>query len=169
MTKIKLLRELQMFTALELKDLLLPVSYQATDKEKPEMKPPQVYICRLPDGRQATKKAPYVLHQVVTWKDQRPQGSHIDCSAVVRSVFCTYNRDEQQGGIDLLEMMERFRVALLRQAVLGRQFHLALEDGLEGLIYQEDTAPYYIGEMVSDWKVPPVERELEYRKELYHD
>ena len=60
----------------------------------------------------------------------------------------------------LLNLMERIRVALLRQVVIGEQFTLDLEAGLEVLGYPDDTAPYFVGEMISTWILPPVEREV---------
>ena len=81
-------------------------------------------------------------------------------SAKVRSICCVYNDDEQEGGLMLLNLMERIRVALLRQVVIGEQFTLDLEAGLEVLVYPDDTAPYFVGEMISTWILPPVEREV---------
>ena len=112
------------------------------------------------DGTSATKKAPYVLHQIITGMDQQPQGQRVTSSAKVRSICCVYNDDEQEGGLMLLNLMERIRVALLRQVVIGEQFTLDLEAGLEVLVYPDDTAPYFVGEMISTWILPPVEREV---------
>lgn len=61
----------------------------------------------------------------------------------------------------LLNLMERFRIGLLKRVVIGGQFELDLQAGMESLIYPEDTAPYYAGEMVSIWKLPPIKREVE--------
>ena len=47
-----------------------------------------------------------------------------------------------------------------RQVVIGGQFTLDLEAGLETLVYPDDTAPYFVGEMISTWKLPLVEREV---------
>ena len=60
----------------------------------------------------------------------------------------------------LVNLMERLRISLLRKVVIGGQFQLDLEAGLETLIYPDDTAPYYAGEMISTWKLPSVEREV---------
>lgn len=37
---------------------------------------------------------------------------------------------------------------------------LDLEAGLETIVYPDDTAPYFVGEMISTWMLPPVEREV---------
>ena len=80
--------------------------------------------------------------------------------AKVRSICCVYNDDEQEGGLMLLNLMERLRIAMLRQVVIGGQFTLDLEAGLETIVYPDDTAPYFVGEMISTWMLPPVEREV---------
>lgn len=159
MTRIILLKRLLAFTEEVTADLIMPTRLQKGDTEQ-IFRPAKVYLMRLPDGTSATKKAPYVLHQVITGMDQQPQGQRVTSSAKVRSICCVYNDDEQEGGLMLLNLMERLRIAMLRQVVIGGQFTLDLEAGLETLVYPDDTAPYFVGEMISTWKLPPVEREV---------
>lgn len=40
---------------------------------------------------------------------------------MVRSIFAVYNDDEQEGGLMLLNLMERLRIRLLREVVIGRR------------------------------------------------
>ena len=60
----------------------------------------------------------------------------------------------------LLNLMERLRIAILKKVVIGEQFEIDLEAGLECLVYPDDTAPYFLGEMVSTWKMPTIKREV---------
>lgn len=60
----------------------------------------------------------------------------------------------------LLNLMERLRIYLLQRVVIGGKYQLNLEAGLETLIYPNESAPYYVGEMVSTWDMPSVEREV---------
>lgn len=161
MTKIILLDRLRDFTHEAIKDILLPVVQQREDAVPPPDRATEVYLARLPDGKSAKKKAPYILHQIITGKDIQQPGYRPTASANVRTIFCVYHRDEQEGGLALLNLMERLRIALLAQAVIGNQFVLDLEVGLESLVYPEDTAPYYAGEMISTWKLPAIERKVE--------
>ena len=62
----------------------------------------------------------------------------------------------------LLNLMERLRIALLERVVIGQQCTLDLQAGLETLVYPDDTAPYFAGEMVSTWKLPAVQRKVDY-------
>lgn len=166
MTRVLLLEQLKAFTIAATRDLLLPLVPQEEELLlPPRYGPPGVYRMRLPEFGAATRKAPYILHQAVTGKDvQKPGDRTPDSSAVVRTVFCVYCKDEEEGGLYLLNVMERLRIALLEQVVIGKQFRLDLKEGLESLAYPDDasssTAPYYLGEMVSQWKLPPVGRKV---------
>lgn len=160
MTKNILLDRLRDFTLDATSDIIMPVKRQKDDKEDPKPRAADVYRMRLPDSKSATKKAPYIIHQIITGKDVQPTGDLEQASATVRSIFCVYNDDEQEGGLMLLNLMERLRIELLKKVVIGDQFQLDLESGLESLVYPDETAPFFAGEMVSVWKLPAIEREV---------
>lgn len=153
MTAVILLEQLAAFTEEATKDLIMPTKMQDGDDE-PIFRSAEVHKMRLPDSRSAKKKAPYIIHQVITGKDTT------DSSAVVRSIFCVYNERENEGGLMLLNLMERLRIALLKAGTVGEQFTLDINAGMERMIYPDDTAPFYAGEMISTWKMPRVEREV---------
>lgn len=156
MSKVILLERLKEFTEKVTGELILPVAMQKGDQEPPAPRAAEVYRTHLPDSSAAKKRAPYILHQIVTGKDSQAPGVQPAAITTVRSVFCVYYQDEQEGGIALLNLMEQLRIALLERPVLGEQFQLDLKAGLETLIYIENLAPYYAGEMLSVWKMPPV-------------
>lgn len=159
MNAVVLLDSLKTFTEDAISDLILPVRIQKGDTEQ-AYRPADVYKMRLPDSTSAQKKVPYIIHQILTGKDQQTQGQRIDANVQVRSVFAVYSDDEQEGGLMLLNLMERYRIAILKKVVIGDQFALDLESGVERIIYPDDTAPYFMGEMVTTWKMPPVQREV---------
>jgi len=159
MTRIVLLEQLKTLTQDETADIIMPVRMQKDDA-KQEYRAADVYLMRLTVSSAAQKKAPYIIHQLITGKDEQPLGKNVSSLAVVRSIFCVYNDDEEEGCLMLLNLMESFRISLLKRVVIGNQFVLDLEAGLESLIYPDDTAPYYAGEMVSTWKLPAVQREV---------
>jgi hypothetical protein len=119
-----------------------------------------VYLMRLPDSKSATKKAPYIIHQLITGRDMQEEGQRVTSTAQVRSIFCVYSDDEQEGSLMLLGLMERLRIKLLKQVVIGERYQLDLTQAAEALIYPDDTAPYFAGEMVTTWKIPSIEREV---------
>lgn len=160
MTKVVLLKQLKEFTEAATKDLLLPVAMQKGDEEEPKPRAAEVFRARLPDSKAAKKKAPYILHQIITGKDSQIPGQRLESSATVRTIFCVYHPNEEEGGLALLNLMERLRISMLEDTVIGKQFTLDREAGLESLVYPEDTAPYYAGEMISTWTLPPIERKV---------
>ena len=161
MNRTELLDALKEFTETATKELILPVRVQ---KNNPEAMPraAKVYKMRLPDSKSSKDKAPYILHQVITGKDVQPTGQPVDCRATIRSIFVVYCEDEQEGGLNLLNLMERLRIALLQQHIIGKKYELNLQEGVETLIYPDDTAPYFMGEMVTVWNLPPVQREVSF-------
>lgn len=159
MTRNDLLEVLKVFTQETVSGMSLPTQIQS-ENEQQEYREPEVYKMRLPDGRAAKKKAPYILHQVITGMDTQPDGKPPESRTTIRTIFCVYSPDEQEGGLMLLELMERLRIALLRKVVLDGRFQLDLGEGLETLAYPDDTAPFFCGEMKSVWRMPEVEREV---------
>lgn len=157
MTKNILLDALKLHTERAVGNILLPVAPSRGSSE-PD-RPAAVYKQRLPDSASAKSKAPYIIHQIVTGSDKQVDGDE-QSSCTVRSVFAVYAEDEQEGSLMLLNLMERLRISLLRELTLNRQFQLDRKAGLETLVYPDDTAPYFIGEMSSTWIMPPVQIEV---------
>ena len=163
MTKVEFLEHLKVFTEDAIKDIILQVRQQENDKEPPPPRAAKVYLMRLVKNSSAQKAAPYIVHQLITGKDMQPEGDRGTALALVRSIFCVYNEDEQEGALSLLGLMERLRIELLEKRVIANQFQLSLQgDGLETLIYPDDTAPYYNGEMLTTWQIPAVGRKVDF-------
>lgn len=81
------------FTRDAVKDLLLPVRQQENDAEALAMRAAEVYKMRLPDSGSAKKKAPYIIHQVVTTNDLQPRGrTNPRHSQVAHGVLCVQPR-----------------------------------------------------------------------------
>jgi len=168
-TKVGLLYALKAFTKQATKDMKLLVKRQSRDEKDPQPRPADVYLTRLPDMTSYQKKVPFILHQAVTSLDELKsagkgtgQRRELESTGVIRTVFCVYHPDEQEGGLALLNLMEKMRVALLLFPVLDKVFELDLEEGISQLVYPETgergTAPYYLGEMVTTWKLPQIKR-----------
>ena len=133
-----------------------------------------MYAPCLPELRSYTRKAPFTTHEIVTGKDgavQNPSGGKfMQSTAVVRTCFCVYHKNEQEGKLALLTLMERTRIALLEEVVIGKQFKLDLEAGIETLVYpvnpnQTAVSPFYLGEMITAWQLPAIERKIHHGKE----
>ena len=151
------------------KDLLLPIRAQSKEDEadfaeNPDnaWRKPDVYLMRLPDSKEAKKKAPYVLVQLITTQDWQDERQIDDSVAVIRIICCVYDKDEQVGALNLLNLGSRIRIALLKSCTVGgnKAFVLDKTEKLEFMAYPDDTAPYYAGEMIGVWHLPPIPREV---------
>ena len=161
MTKEQLLDELKSLLVKSTKHYELPEAIQKGDTEQ-KFRAPEIYKMRLPNGNDAKKKAPYIIAQYVTGKDFHKQLQQNQSTAICRLVFCVYNEDEQEGALSLLNVMETVRMDLMKQVLIGKCFKIDTDAGVESLVYPEDTAPYYAGEMMFTVFVPPTEREVNY-------
>lgn len=160
MTIVALLDALKHFCIDKTKYLEFPTSVQKNDIQR-EFRAPDVYKMRLPDSSAAKKVAPYILIQFVSGIDQQLHGKQSSSSAVIRFIFCVYDENEQEGAMMLLNLMEAVRIALLKEVVVGKCFRLDTDAGLESVVYMgEQTAPYYAGELVGTFQLPPIEREV---------
>ena len=164
MTSVVLLEQLKAFTEKIMADMILPVAMQQGDTEQ-AYRAPEVYMMRLPDSRSAKKKAPYIIHRVIPLATEQQPGSEERTVVSVRSIFCCYNPDEQEGDLALLNMMERFRVELLKVRKVGGtgadgkpRYQFALDLSPESVPYDEESKPYYAGEMITYWKLPTVQQ-----------
>lgn len=159
MTKVDFLEVMRADTEQAISDIIMPTKPQKTNMD-PESRAAGVHKMRLPDSSAFQDKAPYIIQQIVTGKDSQQEGQRVKAGTTVRSIFCVYHEDEQEGALMLLNLMERLRIHWLKKLNLEERYILDLEIGLESLVYPENTAPFYAGEMFSTWKLPAVEREV---------
>ena len=164
-SRLHLLETLKEFTESAVGDLILPLNPKSERGAERKERTVEVYLMRLPNNSSSTKKAPYILHQFVTGKDVQEAGRNPVSSAVVRTVFCVYceTEDEAEGALILLNLMERLRIALLKTPNIGHRYLMDKSEGMETLVYPEQWPPYYMGEMISAWKLPAVKEEIKCR------
>lgn len=125
----------------------------------PEEKIPAVYLHEVGDAEE--NLAPYILIQVVKGKDviDEEHGQMNKCSVII--TIAAYSGEDAQGAVlDLLNLMMTIRTALEKQIVFGQQFVLDLTTGLEYLLRPENPADYRIGELMTTWDIPLIEREF---------
>lgn len=132
---------------------------QKGDKERVST-PLKRYKMRLPNSRQSYKNAPYCLLQYISGISRQQPGKRTEASATVRLIFCTQNENEEEGALELLNMMEAVTQRLLQDPFMGYGFILDREAGLEDLVYPDDTRPYYAGEIVATFSIHETERNV---------
>jgi hypothetical protein len=118
----------------------------------------EVHLMRLPDKDAETNRIPYVLLQLITGADTQEPGQHPDSECKVRVIIATYSDNDSEGALDVLNMITRIRVALLKAGEIGKQF--LLRPPLEYLLYPDDTQPYFFGELMTTWEMPIIKREV---------
>ncbi|RPF48257.1 hypothetical protein EDD70_1072 [Hydrogenoanaerobacterium saccharovorans] len=158
MTAVILLKELKKFIEEHTKDIILCVRVKKNSGESKE-RTAQVYTMQLPDKEAETQQIPYILLQFLTGKDEQNEGVSAESECKIRIVVATYSEDGGAGAMDVLNLLTRIRVALLKAGIVGEQF--LLKKPLEYIVYPDSSAPYYLGEMLTVWGMPKIEREVE--------
>lgn len=158
MTPLELLDALKAFIEENTKDILLPVRVDRKSGKAKE-RPAEVYKMRLPTKDAETKRIPYVLLQYIKSTDTQTAGQPPESSCMVRIVAATYSEDGEEGAMCVLNLLTRIRVALLRDGVIADRF--MLKPPVEMIVYPDSTPPYYLGEMMTEWRMPIVESEVQ--------
>lgn len=171
MTPQDLLNELKKFIEEVTNDIILqvrPVNNKVIPKpsneseeaeEKPKSRAAEVHLMRLPNKDAETNRIPYILLQFLTGIDDQKPGEFPDSECKVRIVVATYSEDGSVGSMDCLNVITRIRIALLKAGIIGEKF--LVRKPLEYLVYPDDTEKYYIGEMITTWGIPTINREVE--------
>lgn len=158
MTPLELLDALKAFIEENTKDILLPVRVDRKSGEAKE-RPAEVCKMRLPTKDAETKRIPYVLLQYIKSTDTQTAGEMPESSCMVRIVAATYSEDGEEGALCVLNLLTRIRIAFLRDGVIAE--HFMLKPPIEMIVYPDSTPPYYLGEMMTEWRMPIVESEVQ--------
>lgn len=156
MTPNILLENLKEYIEDVTKDMFLQVRVRAEQENKE--RPPHVYLMNLPKKEDEIQQIPYILIKYLTSKDEQAAGEPTQSEARVRIIIATYSEDAQEGAMVLLNVISRIRYRLLKDREVGGQFRLVLP--AESIAYQDNTAPYYLGEIMTMWTLPSIEREV---------
>ncbi len=157
MTPIFLLDELKTFTKEAVKDIVLEVkTRRETEGTKKRMA--DVYKMNLPTKDEQIQKIPYILLQVINGKDSKESGQPEESICTVRFVFAVFSEDAGKGAYDVLNLILRLRSELEKTGIIGEQF--TLKKPLEWIVYPDNTPPYYLGEMITTWKLPTIEQQV---------
>lgn len=160
MTPLELLDALKAYIENETRDLLLPVRVDRKSGKNNE-RPAEIHTMALPNKNAETERIPYVLLQFLTSKDEQEPGEYPESSCKIRIVAATYSEDKAEGSLCLLNLLTRIRMAFLRDGSIADRYLLKIskEQPLEIIVYPDNTAPYYLGEMMTEWTLPTVNLE----------
>lgn len=156
MTTTDLLEQFKLFAEDALKDLILPVKTPPTQEAKYRI--PEVFLMNLPDEAAQKEKAPYVVLQFLNGDDSQEEGKEEESVCNIRVVVCAYSDDLGEGPMHVLNMLTRLRIALLEKRVIADRYAMRLP--LEYLVYPDNPAPFFFGEMMTVWEVPTIKRRV---------
>lgn len=158
MTPAILLDNLEEFIREKTKDIKLQVRVRSESKED-KVRAAEVYKMRLPNKDAQTQRIPYILIQLLDGKDDKEEREPEEATCQVRIVVATYSEDGSVGAMDALNVLLRIRSELKKVGIIGGTFCLQLP--LEYIIYPDSPQPYYFGEMITNWSLPVIKREVE--------
>lgn len=156
MTPSDLLEQLKLFAEDKLKDLILPVKTAPT--EEAVFRCPEVFKMNLPDTSAQKNKAPYVVLQFINGDDSQEEAQEEESVCNIRIVVCAYSDDLGEGPLHVLNMLTRLRIALLESRVIANRYSLRMP--LEYLVYPDNPAPFFFGEMMTVWEMPTIKRRI---------
>ena len=155
MTPVILLDNLEEFVKKKTKDIKLQVRVRGTEQGQEKERAPDVYKMRLPKKEDQTEKVPYILLQLLTGKDGEVQEGS---TCQIRIVVGTYAENDSVGAYDVLNVILRIRGELQKEGIIGGYF--ALQKPLEYIVYPDSIQPYFFGEMITNWSIPAIKREV---------
>lgn len=120
-------------------------------------RPPNVFLMNTPDRSDMISRIPYLMIQFLSGKDKRNADIGDEESTVnIRILIAIYNDDGEDGGLQVLEIIERIRILLQKGRLLDQQYMLQMPFDYE--VYPDDTGVYYLGEINMVWSIPRIER-----------
>lgn len=160
MTPIILLERLAEFVEENISDIKLQVRVTNTKPGEEKERAAEVHKMRLKKKEDKTQRIPYVLLQLLKLEDDKQPSQPVGATAQVRIVVATFSEDGEQGAYDVLNVLLRIRERLLAIGVIGQQFEV--QKPLEAVVYPDNTEPYYFGEMIANFSIPTIEREVNF-------
>ena len=152
MTPLDLLVSLKGYCEEITKDMRLIARVPDNGTEAAEQ-PPKVFIGNLPNKESEKKAAPYILLKFLTKKTDDEESI---CR--VRIICVTYSEDKQENYIQCLNVLTRLERKLLEDVVVDNRY--SCQKPIETIVYDDDLEVYQVGEIMTIWEMPKVERDV---------
>lgn len=139
------------------KDLLLPLRVDRGESREngEKFRAPLTFTMDLPKKEDDTRLAPYILTQILTGTDEQQPAEDPSSVCSVRVVVVLYCNDMGEGKRNVLNVITRLRMELLKRRIIGKHFTLAGK-----IDWVVDPRPpvgsYFSGEMLMNFKLPPI-------------
>lgn len=151
MTGLNVLDAAAEFIGTATKDIIL-TSRERGEKNKHITRPAYIYKMRLPDKEAETKQVPYILLQLVKGDDDDKTNK-----AQIRVVIATFSDEAPEGATNVAVIITRIQTELRKAGFLEKKYGV---EKIEYLIYGDELAPYYMGEMMITFDLPTIHREV---------
>lgn len=158
MTPVFLMDELKKFIEEKTADIKLPVRTRSGSNEDKE-RAALVFQMGLPEPDDVQQKVPYILLKFLNGVDDKEAGEPDESICKVRIIFVMYSEDGQEGPLHTLNLILRVRSELEKVGIIDQRF--VLQKPLEYIVYQDTQPPYYMGEIMTNWSIPTIKREVE--------
>lgn len=152
MTPLDLLESLKGYCEDNTKDMRLIARVAENGTEAGE-RPPKVFVGNLPNQESEKKAAPYILLKLLTKKTDDEESV---CR--VRIICVTYSEDKQENYIQCLNVLTRLETKLLEGVVVDNRY--SCQKPIETIVYDDDLEVYQVGEIMTIWEMPKVERDV---------
>lgn len=151
MTGLNVLDAAAKFIGNATKDIILTSRERGADN-KHITRPAHIYKMRLPDKEAETKQVPYILLQLVKGDDDDKTNK-----AQIRVVIATFSDKAPEGATNVAVIITRIQTELRKAGFLENKYGV---EKIEYLIYGDELAPYYMGEMMITFDLPTIHREV---------
>jgi len=152
MTPLDLLQSLKAYCEEKTGDMQLLARVPENGTES-ATRPPKVFIGNLPDKEAEKKEAPYILLKFLTSKNEDEERK-----CMVRIICVTFSEDKQENYIQCLNVISRLETALLQDVVIANRY--SCQKPVETIVYDDDLEVYQIGEIMTTWEMPQVQRNV---------
>lgn len=113
---------------------------------------PAVHIGALPTEPQEP------AYPFIIIRPEEGEGNKDNIMTKIKLLFGTMT-EEGSGLLDLLSLMERVRILLMRKRIIAKQF--AIDDSWKWKLSEDQSLPEWTGEVTTTWALPQIRQEVE--------
>ncbi|OBZ09104.1 hypothetical protein A8L34_22500 [Bacillus sp. FJAT-27264] len=116
---------------------------------------PAVHLGALPSKTSSNRDDP--VFPLIIVRPMDGESDNDSAKVQVKLLFGTQSEDDS-GFIDVLNLMERVRILLMRQRVINRQFRI--ESNWKWTFMEDQPEPQWICQAITTWTLPQIRQEV---------
>lgn len=118
---------------------------------------PAVHLGALPSKNAENRNDP--VFPLIIVRPMEGDGDDKESRAQVKLLFGTQSEDDS-GFIDVLNLMERVRILLMKQRIIDKKFRI--ESNWKWQFLEDQPEPQWICQAVTTWTLPPIRQEVKH-------